>query len=379
MAAIINNPFLVAGYESPEFFCDRARETEDLLTALQNGQNVTLTAPRRMGKTGLIWHVFHLLKQEYPQKKTFYLDLFSTESLTDFTSLFASTVLGQLESTPQKLFNKASSFFKGLRPNISIDELTGRAKIGFDIVPGNEAHSIAQVFNYLKESGKECYIALDEFQQIAEYPEKNVEALLRSQIQNLHNVHFIFSGSRVHMLSEMFLSPKRPFYQSTTHKSIGAIDEAAYYAFAAHFFDGQGRSLSDNAFHELYQKYDGHTWYMQKVLNKLFEKKTARIDEQAVMNVIEEILKENEYYYQTLLRVYTKGQSKLLKAIANEQTVKEITSGAFISKYGLTATSSVKSALKRLVDDEIVYCAEDGYMIYDRFFGNWLQQAYHNY
>ncbi len=378
MAVKLDNPFLVTGYESPEFFCDRAQETEELMTALQNGQNVTLTAPRRMGKTGLIWHLFHQLNQKYPHRKTLYIDLFSTESLADFTSLFASTVLGQLESTPQKLFNKASSFLKGLRPNITIDEFTGRTKIGFDIVPGNEAHSIAQVFNYLKESGKECYLAFDEFQQIAEYPEKNVEALLRSHIQNLHNVHFIFSGSRVHMLSEMFLSPKRPFYQSTTHKSIGAIDEGPYYAFAAHFFAGQGRSLPDNAFHKLYQKYDGHTWYMQKVLNKLYEKKTTPLDEQAVMNVVEEILKENEYYYQTLLRAYTKGQSKLLKAIANEQTVKEITSGAFISKYGLTATSSVNSALKRLVDDEIVYSGENGYMIYDRFFGDWLQQAYHS-
>ena len=376
MPARLDNPFLVSGYVSPEYFCDRKTETEELLSALQNGQNVMLTSPRRMGKTGLILHVFHHLNKLSPSKKTIYIDLFPTESLSDFIHLFCSSVLGQLDSNPMRILKKAATVLKGLRPSVTMDGVTGQPKIGLDFAQGEEVQSLAQVFQYLNQSGKECYIAFDEFQQIAQYPEKNVEALLRSHIQNMHNVHFIFSGSRSHMLSEMFLSPKRPFYQSSTHKSIGAIGEESYFTFAERFFAGQNRVLPKETFHLLHERYEGHTWYIQKVLNKLYEKKTSPLDEQSMKESIQDILKENEYYYQSLLRAYTKGQGNLLKAIANERVVREVTSGSFISKYGLTATSSVKSAIKRLSDDEVLYLSGKGYLIYDRFFGDWLKQMY---
>ena len=86
-----NNPFLISGYYSPEFFCDREQETRIILDALHNGRNVTLTAPRRMGKTGLIRHVFYRLKEQQPDIVTFYLDIYSTQSLGDFVRLFAGT------------------------------------------------------------------------------------------------------------------------------------------------------------------------------------------------------------------------------------------------------------------------------------------------
>ena len=116
-----------------------------------------------------------------------------------------------------------------------------------------------QVFEYLKNSGKECLIAIDEFQQISLYPQKNVEALHRTYIHNIHNAHFIFSGSQAHLLDEMFLSPKRPFYQSTSNRSIGKTDKVLYYTFAARFFTLQGRALPENVFDVIYNQFDGHT------------------------------------------------------------------------------------------------------------------------
>lgn len=342
----IENPFLVSGYESPEYFCDRKQETADLMETLSNGRNVMLTSPRRMGKTGLIKHTFHLLKQQNRDITTIYIDLFPTENLADFTQVFASAVLG------------------------------GKPKITLDISKGNESHTLEQVFQYLKQSGKNCYIAFDEFQQIAKYPEQNVEALLRSHIQDLHNTHLIFSGSQAHMLQEMFLSPKRPFYQSTAGKTIETINQDAYYEFASRFFKNQERELSVVIFNDLYQLFEGHTWYIQMILNRLYSKRSRAIESDLVHECISDIINENEYYYQQLLRAYPKGQAKLLKAIAKEKKVKEITSGVFISKYSLTATSSVKTALSRLLDDEVVYRSADGYMIYDRFFGEWLATTF---
>lgn len=372
----MENPFLITGYESPEYFCDRKDETADLLETLNNGRNITLTSPRRMGKTGLIKHCFHLLKKQDQSIVVIYIDLFPTENLTDFTQAFASAVLGQLDSNPMKLLKKATTFFKALRPTITYDDITGKPKVSMDIAKGTESHSIEQVFQYIKQSGKTCYIAFDEFQQIARYPEKNIEALLRSYIQDLHNAHFIFSGSQTHMLQEMFLSPKRPFYQSTASKTIGTIKAEAYYLFASGFFHKQERELPDDIFHDIYQRYDGHTWYIQMILNRLYSKSARVIDPELVQECVSDILTENEYYYQHLLRAYTKGQASLLKAIAKEKKVREILAGSFISKYELKATSSVKSALKRMLDDEIVYQSDGGYIIYDRFYGEWLASTF---
>ena len=372
----INNPFLISGYESPAYFCDREKETEKLLETLRNGRNIMLTSPRRLGKTGLIKHVFYLLRQQDPKTVAIYIDLYPTESLYDFTQAFSSAVLGQLDSSPVKVLKKIASLFKGLRPSLTVDQVTGQPKVGLDIAAGSEASTLEQVFSYLKQTGKTCYIAFDEFQQIARYPEKNVEALFRSYIQDLHNVHFIFSGSQAHMLGEMFLSPKRPFYQSTSEITIGTIDEDAYFDFAAAFFKDQGRILWKEVFHQVYGLYEGYTWYIQMVLNRLYAKAGRPLDEELVQESIRDILRENEFYYQHLLQVYPKGQVKLVKAIAKEKKVKEITAGAFISKYGLTATSSVKSSLSRMLDEEIIYRSPDGYLVYDRFFGQWLDATF---
>jgi DNA-binding MarR family transcriptional regulator len=91
-----------------------------------------------------------------------------------------------------------------------------------------------------------------------------------------------------------------------------------------------------------------------------------------VAYAIEQILSEYSYTYADLLKAYTSGQVRLLKAIAKEGSVKEVLAGDFISTYRLRAASSVSAALKKLLENELVYHAADGYMVYDRFMGEWL-------
>lgn len=124
-----NNPFLISGYHSPDFFCDRNNETKNILDALYNGRNVTLIAPRRMGKTGLIRHAFYHLKEKQSDIVTLYMDIFSTQSLGDFVRLFANTVLGKLDSVPQKAINRIGQFIRSCRPMLTFDEFTGVPKV----------------------------------------------------------------------------------------------------------------------------------------------------------------------------------------------------------------------------------------------------------
>ena len=368
----LDNPFLVTGYCSPEYFCDRIEETKSIVDALGNGRNLTLIAPRRMGKTGLIHNAFHTLTGKESEIIALYMDIYPTQNLRDFVILFASTILGSLDSAPQKALDRIGQFVKSIRPVFTLDRFTGMPRITVDIDPADAEVSLKEVFDYIRSSEKRCYIAIDEFQQLAEYPEKGVEALLRSYIQFSPNVTFIFSGSRQHIMQEMFLSAKRPFYQSTQLLVVDCINKDEYYRFAAGFFTNQGRALERETFDYIYDRFGGHTWYIQAILNRLYGYR-GDLAIELVDYAVAEIVAEFTSVYESLLVAYSASNVKLLRAIAKEGCVKEINSGRFIAKYDLKATSSVNTSLKKMVDKELIYRSQNGYIVYDRFMAIWLQ------
>lgn len=369
----INNPFLIYAYAEPKYFCDRTEETGRLISALRNGRNVTLMSPRRMGKTGLIHNAFYQIRHDYPEAACFYMDIFSTTCLNDFIIQFGQTVIGKLDNLSQKTLMTISSFFKSCRLVFSPDVLTGVPQATLDFQPSQAQTTLKEIFDYLEHSGKECYIAIDEFQQITEYPEKGVEGLLRSYIQFLPHVHFIFSGSKQHLMAEMFGSAKRPFYRSTEKMTLTPISMDSYSLFAIRWMHTGGKQLSDSLFQTIYQRFNGHTWYMQYVLNRLFEQSEPVLDESVFEKCLADIVRSEVDEYQRLYGILTENQSTLLRAIARERIVPAINSSAFIKKYGLKGSSSINAALKFLINNEYVFKSEEGYCVYDRFMELWLQ------
>ena len=367
------NPFLLTGYVSPDYFCDREQETQKLISALQNGRNVTLISPRRMGKTGLIRHIFHQMEAQ-KQAKCYYVDLYKTDSLASLVKQLASVVLGSLDTTEAKIIKQVTTFFKSLRPLLSFDSLTGVPTFMVDIKPELAEHSLAEIFSYMEQSGQLCVIAMDEFQTIVDYGEKNVEALLRSHVQHLTSVHFIFSGSQRHVLENMFALANRPFYQSTQILNLYEIQESSYYQFAKEKLEAHHQQIPTDVFNDLYQLLAGHTWYIQMVMNRLYENGQKQITKSLVNKVLNEIIDENEATFQTFMRLITPAQARLLKAVAKEGTVQQALSSSFISKHQLGATSTVRSAIRSLVEKELVLDCQGDYQVYDRFFSLWLNR-----
>ena len=365
------NPFVLTGYVSPEYFCDRQKETDKIISALLNGRNITLTSPRRMGKTGLIHHVFRNM-QEDNDVKCFYVDLYQTDSLELLVKKLADTILGTLDSTEDTIIKNVISFFKMLRPVVTVDPMTGEPGFKVDVEPGQGEYSLSEIFAYMEQSDYRCFVAFDEFQTIAGYADKNVEALLRSYIQRLTNVNFIFSGSQRHVLENMFASASRPFYQSTQMMPLGTIDKSAYYAFSSDMMRNNGQSIDEETFDYLYTKLSSHTWYVHTLLNRLYETGIETIDKATVDDILADILLENEGTFQTFIRLVTPIQAKVLHAVATEGTIKEIQGKAFLTKYQLGAASTVKTAVKSLVGKELLLDNNGEYQIYDRFFGLWL-------
>ena len=335
--ATLNNPFVVYGYKGAEYFCDRQKETEKMISTLHNERNITLVAPRRMGKTGLIHHVFHQMVEQYEGVKCFYLDIFATKNLEQMVQLMASEIIGKL-----------------------------------DLKPSEGRESLKRIFEYLKQSGKRCYIAIDEFQQILSYPEDGVEAMIRSYIQFLPNVYFVFSGSQQHMMQEMFLSANRPFFQSSLVLSLPCIEEPVYRKFANRLLSSQHRVIDESVFSYIYQQSGSVTWYVQAILHGIYEHGSYGITKSLVDEVIQELIEEQAMAYQNYCAWLTENQQKLLLAIASESLVSSPLSQQFISTHHLPATSSVKTALKALVDKQLVSKTPNGYLVSDRFFAKWL-------
>ena len=369
----IDNPFILYGYEGPEYFCDRKEETEEMVSSLRNGCNITLMSPRRYGKTGLIRHVFHKIKEQDPDAACFYIDIYATNSLYDFVQTFAKAVVGKLDTPLQKAENIITKIFKSSQITMSTDFMTGLPQLSLNFAPQYTESTFDEIFTYISQSQRNCYIAFDEFQQVTEYPEKNVEALLRTHIQKMNNAHFVFSGSRLHMMMEMFNSPKHPFYRSTEKLNLGTLDEAVYYSFAEEKLKEKDVSLPYDAFHELYSMVDGVTWYIQAVLNRLYRLTDKTVTVKDMNEVIIKIILSEEEDYKRLVHLLTANQANLLLAIAREGSVAEPMSGQFLRKHQLKSTSSVQRALKYLADEEYIYLSERGYIIYDRFFGIWLK------
>lgn len=376
MKSIPTNPFIIGSYGGNHYFCDREQETAELIQDLHNGRSLVLIAQRRMGKTGLIMHTF---QQEEISRNyyVFFIDIFATSSLREFVYVFGSAILEQLKPRGLKFLDRFLQTITSLRPAIKLDATTGEPslEIGLGSIPSVET-TLEEIFAYLNEADKPCIIAFDEFQQIQNYAEKNIEALLRTQIQHCPNARFIFAGSEPSLLIDMFSRANRPFYQSTFTLHLESIPVERYTEFVRMHFHENGKEIENALITEVYNKFEGITLYLQILMNEIYlmteRGKTATTEyfEVALLSLV----RRQAYIYQSLFADLTERQREIVRAIAAENLATNVTSGEFVRKYHLKSASSVQSALKGLSNKGIVGRSGEGYVINDRLFKYWIRK-----
>lgn len=372
------NPFIISGYFSPEYFCDRAGETQELIGNIKNRRNTTLVSPRRMGKTGLIYHGFEQpeIKEKY---HTFFIDIYATGSLKEFVFLFGKHIFDTLKTKGQRFVERFISYISSLRPALKIDQYTG--SFIFDIGIGEieqPERSLEEIFGYLENADKPCIVAIDEFQQIARYPEQNMEAILRTYVQRCNNTTFVFAGSQRRMMRNIFYTVSRPFYQSASPLNLGPISLEEYTKFAQHHFSNAQKTISAECIENIYSLFEGHTWYMQCILNRIYERLSpgSELTQEKANEILHQTVENNRIMYQEMLSLLSERQKEVLIAISKEGKAQEITSGMFIKKHALQSASSVQSAVRMLLEKEFVTKENNIYEVYDRFFRFWLLQEY---
>lgn len=370
------NPFYLTNRIPSQFFCDREKETEALLKCINNQENVVLMAQRRIGKTGLINHCFDL--EEI--RESFYtvsIDILHTSSMKEFVKELGNAAFSAVAQKNEKLLRLFLSTLKSLTASIGYDPVmatpTFNIKLGDISYPD---YSLDEIFEFLEAADKPCIIAIDEFQRIANYPEKNVEELLRGKIQKLTNTHIIFAGSERRILSEMFHSDKKPFYQSATTLTLDPIEQDRYFNFAKTQFVNSEKQLQEEAFDYIYSLFEGITLYVHRVLHDCFyfteagETCTIKEAETFCSNYINECgtkIKE-------ILSGISEPQKELLYAVSAEKNASGITSAAFIKRHNLKSASAVQSAAKALTETAILTKKGNSYSLSDPMTRIWLER-----
>lgn len=371
------NPFLVKKYISKSYFCDREEELDLLFRNAKNGIDTTLISPRRLGKTGLIYRFFEHLEEE--QSMDFvYVDIYSTRYLSDFIMLLTEAILKKF-SIKSSIGKKFMKLLRSFRPLFSFDEITGSPQVQFNFQSSSDKEfTLQKLFQFMDMQSKPVVVAIDEFQQIANYPEKNIEALLRTYIQQLKHVNFIFSGSQKHTLMEMFLSAKRPFYASTQFINLEPIQADKYKLFIRQNFENGKRNISTDSIDYLMDWTKGYTFYTQSVCNRLYNYK--KIDVDIVKKECLQLLNENESVYFQYRKLITSKQWNFMVALAKEESVSQIYTKEFSKKYDLGAASTIKRMLEALLDKEMILESVSkigsSFCIYDVFLMRWLQRTY---
>lgn len=169
-------------------------------------------------------------------------------------------------------------------------------------------------------------------------------------------------------------SPVKGSMLSTEMMGLKPLDSDVYFDFCLQFFKEKGGNIEKDIFEYLYNMFEGHTWYIQCIMNRLYEANTNVESIEQVNAAILSILAGREPQFESLSQFFTDNQFSLLKAIAKEGIVAQPTAGRFIKSHNLSGASSTKAALKVLEDKELVYRKPEGYIIYDRFMDLWLKR-----
>ncbi len=370
---MITNPFILSGHIPDEYFCDRKTETDTLIGYITGGENVCLMSPRRMGKSKLVEHCYNdaRLNDYY----CFYIDIYHTATLREFVYAFGKEVFATLRGKGRNMMDNVLAALRSINPKLTVDAITGQPSLSVSLGDiSNPEYSLSDIFKCLENADKPCVVCFDEFQQVAKYSESNIEALLRSYIQRIKNVNFIYSGSSRHLLGEMFSSYAKPFYNSAETLFLKPIRIEEYIKFVTFWFSAYNKNIDSNIIEKVYSITECNTQNMQRMMHRLFEntKEGESCGESDVIDIFEDIVDADSERFKQLVMLLSQRQKELLYAIAKENKAEKILSSGFIKKYSLVSSSAVQSAANKLLETDFITFDDGYYSVPDIFFRHYL-------
>jgi len=368
------NPFLTKGYQGSRYFCDRKSESENLISAIRNNQDITLFGYRRLGKSALIHHVFQKLNKEYV---CVYADIWGTSSVEEFTKELANGLIKSKVFARQKFSAKMVNFLKSIGASFSIG-LDGLPSVDVIYHDRNQVfRNLEELFFFLNQLNVSIVFAIDEFQEIKKYDEPiPFEGKLRSLTQQSDSIVFLYSGSEQHLLNEIFTKYNMPFYQSTRMMSIGKIDEEEYFRFIIKHFKKSRRDIDPEIIKHILSISHLHTYYVQAISNFLYSREVFPSSLKEFDKLYREFIMEKGVFYSELPELLTKQQFSLLKGVAKSSTVTSPTTSDFMDLAKIRSASSMHRAINSLLEKQLIIRDDKQLRLYDVFLEHYLKYTF---
>ncbi len=354
---IKNNPFKFGSVVSGEFFYDRKDELIRIKQALAGGNNITLYAPRRYGKSSLVKKA--LIEFDMEGFTTVYLDFMSVYSRETFIKNYTSAIATKQSSSIENAVKKVAKFISGIVPSVAFDT-TGMPAFSLSWIEGKDKEqTLVDVINLpekLADENHKWIIAFDEFQEITKLNGENFEKLLRSAIQHHQNVSYLFLGSKTHILKDMFNNKNRAFYNAASVMGLETIDERESEDYLVSRFNRSAMEIDIETSDYLLQRAGNIPYYIQFIAFEIWQTailtKASEITNNHIDEAVENILKLKSDYYWELTNRQTGNRKKVLFALSWE--VKELFSKQTAKDYYLGAVSSTQKAIDVLINDGII-------------------------
>jgi len=357
------NPFKFGTVVDGDYFTDREDELTRIGSYLKSENHLIIISPRRFGKTSLIRKLLNESGRRYV-----YLDMQLVVSEEDFAS--------QLLKRICRIFplQKLKGYIKSFRliPSVILNPVTGETEITFK--PGSkDLAPLEDVLNLIEKLGKESekiIVVLDEFQDIFRI-NSGLDRMLRSVMQTHKNINYVFMGSSESMIREIFEKKDSSFYRFGSLLTLGKIPEEKFRLFLEYRFTGLVREAGHIS--EVILKITGsHPYYTQQLAFTVWELLNRSADVSGVVEAAaDEIVMSHDNDFELLWNTLNRTDMMVLTGMS-AGSISPLTD-EFSRLYGTGATSTVFSALQRLIRKGMIIKKGSVYSIDDPFFRRWIQ------
>jgi AAA+ ATPase superfamily predicted ATPase len=378
MNKLAMNPFKFGDPVEGDYYLPRPDLSITVRQFLENHIHVVLMGPRRFGKTSFVLNLLSLLEKE--GYTCLLVDIFNITSHRDFLDQLLRTI-----RMKESFKNKFKSWWKKVgrvvpKVTADFDPVSGKPSFGLSLGQLAEEDvktAIQDLLEGLSGLGRNVIIALDEFQKISEIDDKGwLEATLRTHFQKLTNVSFLFTGSRKSIISEMLNNPSRPLYRSCQTIEFPAFG-LEFTDWVIRRFKTVGIDCKKEAIELLRELVQNTPNYVQMVCFHLVAQARSRISPKDVEEVLETVVRQNAYAYQTLLNSLTLAQHRVLRLAANER--QSLFQKDLLVKYEITSAPALHSSInalkaKGILDEEGT--GKGNVLFDDPLFAYWLRLCF---
>jgi hypothetical protein len=194
--------------------------------------------------------------------------------------------------------------------------------------------------------GNKVVVGIDQFTKISRIEDDGwLEATLRSHVQRLTGVSFLFTASRQNHVSDMLKNPNHAFYRSCQMIDFPRFGEE-FTSWVIDRFNTVEISCDKEAIEYLQEHVQHVPAYVQMVCFYLVAQQESSINVKNVNEVLNKVVKQNAKSFETLLHTLTLPQQRALRLAAQKRRV--LFQKEFLSAYEIASPAALHSSIKAL-------------------------------